>query len=164
MFTYSIMKCSTCMANLMFLAFCTCCEVNYSFCETVGITFEYMSFPCVGRGDWFWREHMDIYRAWFVAFLHPPKSLFGWSLEFILDGNLAWHSIFWKFCGCLKTTIGGCSNVFDSFMSLVIVVKCLAMIFEILGSFGWNVTVNMTLLFLSVTTLTIACSRVIVNF
>ena len=49
MLTFSIMKYSTCMANVLFLAFCTCCKVNYSFCETVEITFEYMSFPCVGR-------------------------------------------------------------------------------------------------------------------
>ena len=99
-----------------------------------------------------------------LHFFIPHKSLFGWSLEFILDSNLALHSIFYKLCGCLKTTIGACLNVLDSFLVSSHCPPMFCMIFEMLGSYGLNITLNMTLLFLSVTTLTIACSLVIVNF
>ena len=38
--------------------------------------------------------------------------------------------------------MGGCLNVLESFLSLVIVLQCFVMILEMLSSFGLNVTVN----------------------
>ena len=78
-----------------------------------------------------------------LHFFIPKCCLFGKRLGF--GGSFAWHNIFLRFCGCLNATIGGCLNMFDSFLSLTIVLQCFAMIEETLGSFGLNVIANVTL-------------------
>ena len=78
----------------------------------------------------------------FLHFLIPGITLGGGNR--LTMGSLALHSRALRLLGCLKAIIGGAGNISNIFLSLVKVLQCLTMMFDILGNLGLYVRTKIT--------------------
>ena len=62
-----------------------------------------------------------------------------------IGGSFALINVLPKFGGCLNASMGGLGKTSSIFVSFVIVVQCFLIMFDMLGSFGLNVTAKITL-------------------